>query len=48
MAIGALIIGDGQAASAALNRHLFRHPDAIREIEARFGAQAYPHRVLMG
>jgi molybdopterin-biosynthesis enzyme MoeA-like protein len=37
-----------QAAAAALNRPLFRHPDAIREIEARFGEQAYPHRVLMG
>jgi molybdopterin-biosynthesis enzyme MoeA-like protein len=37
-----------QAAAAALGRQLFRHPDAIREIEARFGAQAYPHRVLMG
>jgi molybdopterin-biosynthesis enzyme MoeA-like protein len=37
-----------QAAAAALNRPLFRHPDAIREIEARFGAQAYPYRVLMG
>ena len=37
-----------QAAAAALGRKLVRHPDAIREIEARFGAQAYPHRVLMG
>jgi molybdopterin-biosynthesis enzyme MoeA-like protein len=37
-----------QAAAAALDRPLFRHPDAIREIAARFGEQAYPHRVLMG
>ena len=37
-----------QAAAAALGRKLFRHPDAIREIEARFGAEAYPHRVMMG
>jgi molybdopterin-biosynthesis enzyme MoeA-like protein len=37
-----------QAAAAALGRKLFRHPDAIREIEARFGADAYPHRVMMG
>jgi molybdopterin-biosynthesis enzyme MoeA-like protein len=37
-----------QAAAAALDRPLFRHPDAIREIEARFGEQAYPYRVLMG
>lgn len=37
-----------QAAAAALGRQLVRHPDAMREIEARFGAQAYPHRVTMG
>ncbi len=37
-----------QSAAAALGRPLARHPDALREIEARFGAQAYPHRVLMG
>ena len=37
-----------QAAAAALGRQLYRHPDAIREIEARFGDQAYPYRVLMG
>ena len=24
-----------------------RHPEALAEIEARFGADAYPHRVLM-
>jgi len=37
-----------QAAAAALGRPLVRHPDAIREIVARFGEQAYPHRVTMG
>ena len=26
---------------------LARHPEAVAEIEARFGAEAYPHRVLM-
>jgi molybdopterin-biosynthesis enzyme MoeA-like protein len=36
-----------QAAAAALRVALVRHPDAVREIEAQFGAQAYPHRVLM-
>ncbi|MEO7092437.1 MAG: molybdopterin-binding protein [Polyangiales bacterium] len=36
-----------QAAAAALGVPLERHPDAVREIEARFGAEAYPHRVLM-
>ena len=36
-----------QAAAAALGVPLARHPDAVREIEARFGAEAYPHRVLM-
>ena len=36
-----------QAAAAALGVPLERHPDALREIEARFGEQAYPHRVLM-
>jgi molybdopterin-biosynthesis enzyme MoeA-like protein len=37
-----------QAAAAALGVPLTRHPEAIREIEAQFGAAAYPHRVLMG
>ena len=37
-----------QAAAAALGRPLFLHPEAIREIVARFGDQAYPHRVKMG
>jgi molybdopterin-biosynthesis enzyme MoeA-like protein len=36
-----------QAAAAALGVPLVRHPDAVAEIEARFGAEAYPHRVLM-
>jgi len=36
-----------QAAAAALRVELVAHPDAVREIEARFGAEAYPHRVLM-
>jgi molybdopterin-biosynthesis enzyme MoeA-like protein len=36
-----------QAAAAALDVPLERHPEALREIEARFGAEAYPHRVLM-
>jgi molybdopterin-biosynthesis enzyme MoeA-like protein len=37
-----------QAAAAALGVPLVRHPEAVAEIEARFGADAYPHRVLMG
>ena len=36
-----------QAAAAALGVALSRHPEAVAEIEARFGAEAYPHRVLM-
>jgi molybdopterin-biosynthesis enzyme MoeA-like protein len=36
-----------QAAAAALGVPLALHPEAVREIEARFGADAYPHRVLM-
>jgi molybdopterin-biosynthesis enzyme MoeA-like protein len=36
-----------QAAAAALGVALVRHPEAVAGIEARFGAQAYPHRVLM-
>ena len=36
-----------QAAAAALRVPLVRHPDAVAEIEARFGAEAHPHRVLM-
>jgi len=36
-----------QAAAAALGRPLVPQPEAVREIEAQFGAGAYPHRVLM-
>ena len=36
-----------QAAAAALGVELVPHPEAVREIEAKFGAEAYPHRVLM-
>jgi len=36
-----------QAAAAALGVPLVRHPAALAEIEAKFGADAYPHRVLM-
>jgi molybdopterin-biosynthesis enzyme MoeA-like protein len=36
-----------QAAAAALGVDLVPHPEAVREIEAKFGAEAYPNRVLM-
>jgi molybdopterin-biosynthesis enzyme MoeA-like protein len=36
-----------QAAAAALGVPLVRHPEAVAELEAKFGAEAYPHRVLM-
>ena len=36
-----------QAAAAALGVDLVPHPDAVREIEAKFGTEAYPNRVLM-
>lgn len=36
-----------QAAAAALGVALAAHPEAVAGIVARFGAQAYPHRVLM-
>ena len=36
-----------QAAAAALGVPLVRHPDAVAELEAQFGAAAWPHRVLM-
>jgi len=36
-----------QAAAAALGVALVPHPEAVREIEAKFGADAYPNRVLM-
>ncbi|MGE0358078.1 MAG: competence/damage-inducible protein A [Burkholderiales bacterium] len=34
-------------AAAALGRPLARHPDAVRELEARFGKETYPRRVLL-
>lgn len=36
-----------QCAAAAAGVPLVRHPDAVAEIEARFGADAYPRRILM-
>lgn len=36
-----------QAAAGALGVPLVRHPDAQGEIEARFGKDAYPYRILM-
>jgi molybdopterin-biosynthesis enzyme MoeA-like protein len=36
-----------QCAAAALGVGLARHADAVAEIEARFGAEAHPKRVLM-
>jgi molybdopterin-biosynthesis enzyme MoeA-like protein len=36
-----------QAVAAAHGVALRRHPDAVREIEARFGDAAYPNRILM-
>jgi molybdopterin-biosynthesis enzyme MoeA-like protein len=36
-----------QAAAAALGVPLVRHPEAVAELEARFGPEAYPNRVLM-
>ena len=36
-----------QAAALALGVPLERHPVAVAELEAQFGAAAYPHRVLM-
>jgi len=36
-----------QAAAMALSVPLERHPAAVAELEAQFGATAYPHRVLM-
>jgi len=37
-----------QCAAAAAGVNLYRHPDAVKEIEARFGADAYPKRILLG
>ena len=36
-----------QAVARALKRDIHRHPEASTEIEAQFGKQAYPHRILM-
>jgi molybdopterin-biosynthesis enzyme MoeA-like protein len=36
-----------QAAAAALGVPLERHPEAVAELEAKWGAEAYPNRVLM-
>lgn len=36
-----------QAAAAALEAPLARHPEAVAELEAKFGPEAYPNRVLM-
>ena len=34
-------------AAKALGQPLERHPEAVRELEARFGKEAYPRRVLL-
>jgi molybdopterin-biosynthesis enzyme MoeA-like protein len=36
-----------QCAAQALGVPVERHPEAVAELEARFGAEAYPKRVLM-
>lgn len=36
-----------QCVAAAWEVDLFRHPDAVREIEAQFGDGAYPQRIRM-
>lgn len=36
-----------QCAAKAANLPMVRHPQAVAEIEARFGAETYPKRVLM-
>lgn len=36
-----------QAAAAALGVPLVRHPEAVAELEARWGSEAYPDRVRM-
>lgn len=36
-----------QAAADAAGARLYRHPQAIAEMEARYGADIYPRRVLM-
>ena len=37
-----------QCVAAAWEVDLYRHPDAVREIEAQFGERAYPQRIRMG
>ena len=37
-----------QCVAAAWEVELYRHPDAVREIEAQFGEAAYPKRIRMG
>ncbi|GKT11366.1 MAG: hypothetical protein ISEC1_P0330 [Thiomicrorhabdus sp.] len=37
-----------QCAALALNLPIERHPEAIAEIEAQFGVEAYPQRIHMG
>ena len=36
-----------RCAALAADVELVRHPDAVSEIEAKFGTEAYPHRILM-
>jgi molybdopterin-biosynthesis enzyme MoeA-like protein len=36
-----------QAAAAALDVDLERHPDAVKFLERQFGQEAYPNRILM-
>jgi molybdopterin-biosynthesis enzyme MoeA-like protein len=36
-----------QCAAQAAGVPMIRHPEAVAEIEARFGAEAYPRRILM-
>ena len=36
-----------QAIAAAFEQALIRHPEAVKEIEAQFGDQSYPNRILM-
>jgi molybdopterin-biosynthesis enzyme MoeA-like protein len=36
-----------QAIACAFGVALSRHPDAVKAIEMRFGASAYPHRIMM-
>jgi molybdopterin-biosynthesis enzyme MoeA-like protein len=36
-----------QCAAEAAGVPLYRHPEAVAEIEAHFGAEAYPRRILM-